>query len=110
MTNGIFEAAIILFFIPLIVSIGAGSTINGTRENQICKFLGDISYPLYITHLPFVYMQIAWIKNHPEAPTSAVVMLTVSLFVVSIAVAYATLKLYDIPVRKWLTENWLKRK
>lgn len=110
MTNGIFEAAIILLFIPLIVSIGAGSTITGTRANHIYKFLGDISYPLYITHLPFVYMQIAWIKNHPEAPTSAVVMLTVSLFVVSIAVAYATLKLYDIPVRKWLTENWLKRK
>lgn len=37
-------------------------------------------------------------------------MLAVSLFFVSIAVAYASLKLYDMPVRKWLTEKWLKRK
>ena len=55
-------------------------------------------------------MQMAWMKAHPDAPTGSVVMLAVSLSVVSIAVAYASLKLYDIPVRKWLTEHWLKRK
>ncbi len=109
-TNGIFEAVVILLFIPLIVSIGAGSKIKGERANRLCTFLGELSYPLYITHLPFIYMQIAWMSNHPDAPTGTVIMLAVSLFFVSIAVAYASLKLYDMPVRKWLTEKWLKRK
>ena len=31
------------------------------------------------------------------------------LFLLSIGIAYACLKLYDIPVRKWLTEKWLKK-
>ncbi len=110
LTNGIFEAATILFFIPLIVSVGAGSSIKGKRAHRICTFLGEISYPLYITHLPFIYMQIAWMKAHPEASTGTVVMLAVSIFFISIAVAYASLKLYDIPVREWLTDKWLKRK
>lgn len=109
-SNGIFEAAVILLFIPFIVSVGAGSTIKGEYANRICTFLGEISYPLYITHLPFIYLQMAWMKAHPDAPTGTMVMLAVSLSVVSIAVAYASLKLYDIPVRKWLTEHWLKRK
>ena len=108
--NGVFEAATILLFIPFILSVGAGSSLKGARAKRICTFLGDISYPLYITHLPFIYMQIAWMDAHPDAPTSAVIMLAVSLFFVSIAVAYASLKLYDIPVRKWLTEHWLKHK
>lgn len=38
------------------------------------------------------------------------VMLNVGVIVVSIMSAWAFYKAYDIPVRKWLTENWLKRK
>lgn len=109
LTNGLFEAVVILLFIPLIVAIGAGSKIKGERANRLCAFLGELSYPLYITHLPFIYMQIAWMSNHPDASTGTVVMLAASLFFVSIAVAYASLKLYDIPVRQWLTEKWLKQ-
>lgn len=68
------------------------------------------SKPRYeISHLPFVYLQMAWMRSHPEAPTGTVVMLAVCVFIVSVGVAYASLRLYDVPVRRWLTEKWLKR-
>ncbi len=108
--NGIYEAACILILIPAIVAIGAGSTVSGKPMTSLCKFLGEISYPLYITHLPLIYMQLAWMSNNPDATTGEAIMVAVAVFVLSIGLAYASLKLYDLPVREWLTEHWLKRK
>lgn len=108
--NGIYEAACILLLIPAIVAIGAGSTVSGKTMTSLCKFLGEISYPLYITHLPLIYMQLAWMSNNPDATTGEAIMVAVAVFVLSIGLAYASLKLYDLPVREWLTEHWLKGK
>ncbi len=106
--NGVYEALVILVALPLIVCMGAGSEMKGGKSTAVCRFLGEISYPLYITHLPFVYIQMAWISNHPNAPLAKVVSLSSLLFIVSLAVAYACLRLYDVPVRRWLGERWLK--
>ena len=57
-----------------------------------------------------MYMLMNWAWSHPDAPGYAHVMVAVGCFFLSIGMAYACLKLYDLPVRKWLTENWLKRK
>ena len=108
--NGIYNAVCILLVFPIVVLMGAGSRIKGERSAKICTFLGELSYPLYITHYPLMYMQMNWAWSHPEAPVYAHVMMSAGCFVLSIAMAYACLKLYDIPVRKWLTDNWLKRK
>ncbi len=108
--NGIYEAACILILIPAIVAIGAGSTVSGKPMTSLCKFLGEISYPLYITHLPLIYMQLAWMSNNPDATKGEAIVVAVAVAVLSIGLAYASLKLYDIPVREWLTEHWLKRK
>ena len=107
--NGIYNAVCILLVFPIVVMMGAGSRIKGERSAKICTFLGELSYPLYITHYPLMYMQMNWAWSHPEAPVYAHVMMSAGCFVLSIAMAYASLKLYDIPVRKWLTDNWLKR-
>lgn len=107
MANGLYEAAVILFVIPLIVITGAGGQLKQARSVRWCRFLGDISYPLYITHLPLIYIQIAWKTNHPDAPTEAVVMVAISLFLVSMGVAYVCYKLYDLPVRQWLRNRFL---
>ena len=107
--NGIYNAGCILILFPLIVIMGAGSHIKGGKSARICTFLGEISYPLYITHYPVMYMQMNWAWNHPDAPLYAHIVVCVSTFIISLGLAYACLKLYDLPVRKWLTEKWFKR-
>lgn len=107
--NGIYNAACILVLFPLVVMIGAGSQMTGARSARICTFLGELSYPLYITHYPVLYMQMNWAWNNPDAPLYAHIVVSVSSVLISIALAYACLKLYDIPVRKWLTDHWLKK-
>lgn len=104
-TNGLYEAVCILILFPLIVMIGAGSSVMGSKSAAVNKFLGDISYPLYITHFPFIYMQIAWANNHQDAPTATHIFVSVCIFLLSIAASYAAFKLYDLPVRGWLRKK-----
>ena len=107
--NGVYNATCILVLMPLVVMMGAGSQIKGEKSVKVCNFLGEISYPLYITHYPLMYMQMNWAWSHPDAPAYAHAMVCIGCFLLSIGIAYACLKLYDIPVRKWLTEKWLKK-
>lgn len=106
--NGMYEALAILIFFPLIVMMGAGSQVSG-KSAKVCKFFGEISFPIYITHYPLMYFQMSWKAAHPEAPMYQHVMLAAGLFILSIFLAYACLKIYDEPVRNWLKEHWLKR-
>lgn len=108
--NGAYETVCVLVLFPLLVMMGAGNSVTGKRSVALCNFLGEISYPLYITHFPLVYMQIAWAKNNPEAPLGTHVFLGICTFLLSIAVAYACMKLYDEPVRKWLGQKLFMRK
>lgn len=107
--NGLYESVCIILFFPLIVSIGAGGSITGKYSIKVCKFLGAISYPLYITHYPLIYLHIAWVTNN-KVPISTGLWGGLVLLIVSVAIAYVSLKLYDEPVRKWLTERFLKKR
>lgn len=109
-TNGLYEAACILLFFPLIISMGAGSSLPGAKSQALNKFLGDISYPLYITHFPFVCMQIAWAEHHQDAPLSTHMAMGVSIVILSVLTAYAAHRLYDLPVREWLKQKLFRAK
>ena len=105
--NGVYCAFVILLVYPAIVAAGAGSELKGTHTTAICKFLGEISYPLYITHYPMIYVQMNWAAQHADAPLGTHIWVAVSIFIASIAIAYASVKVYDIPVRKWLSQKFL---
>lgn len=107
--NGLYCAVIILFVYPAIVAAGAGSPLKGRKTTAVCKFLGLISYPLYITHYPMIYVQMNWAARHADAPLGTHIWVAVSIFVASIAVAYASVKVYDLPIRAWLSARFLRK-
>ena len=107
--DGLFQAACILVLFPLIVLAGAGSKTTDRRSTAVCKWLGDISYPIYITHYPLIYMQMDWVSQHPDAPLWQHIAVGASVVLMAILLAWGLLKAYDLPVREWLTEHWLKR-
>ena len=104
--NGLYDTFCFAIAFPLLVYIGASGEIKGKFTTRLNKFLGDISYPLYMVHYPFIYLYYAWVKNEnltfEESLPGAL-----ALFFGSIALAYVCLKLYDEPVRKWLTKRFL---
>jgi peptidoglycan/LPS O-acetylase OafA/YrhL len=107
--NGIYEAVCIILFFPLIVAAGAGGNIKSNIGKRICKFLGDISFPLYITHYPLIYIYIGWVyKSKPTVTESLPV--AAGLIIMAVVIAWLSLKLYDEPVRIWLRGRFLKSK
>ena len=64
-----------------------------------------MAYPLYVVHLPIVFVHMSWAAAHPEISTSVHVMAGVFTLFISCLVAYASLRLYDEPLRKYLTER-----
>ncbi len=104
--NGLYESLSIIFIFPVIVFLGAGGKIKGKRAESVCKFLGDISYPIYITHYPLIYIYTAWVADHKPTMQQALPFALLT-FVSSFLIAYITLKWYDEPVRKWLKKKVL---
>jgi len=107
--NGLYESVCVIVLFPLIVAIGAGGQIRRNFATKVCKFFGDISYPLYITHYPLIYLYTGWVVKN-KVPMAQGLWMGALLFVVSIAIAYACLKLYDEPVRNWLKKRFLDQK
>lgn len=107
--NGLYESFVIILIFPLIVSIGAGGNITGKRSIKICNWLAAISYPLYITHYPLIYIYTAWVMDN-KVPMQRGLPMGLLLFVVAVAIAYACLKLYDEPVREWLKKRFLMKR
>jgi peptidoglycan/LPS O-acetylase OafA/YrhL len=108
--NGLYEAFTVILVFPLIVSIGAGGVIHHARSAKVCKFLGDISYPLYITHYPLIYTFTAWVTNNHITLGVTGLLTGLAVAIVAILLAYLYLKLYDEPVREWLKRKVLMKK
>jgi peptidoglycan/LPS O-acetylase OafA/YrhL len=106
--NGLYDAACVIFLFPLIILCGAHSNA-GRGMISLCKFTGRLSYPLYITHIPFVYVLTSYsMTRHPSASVKFAWILVLLPFV--IFVAWLVLKYFDEPVRAWLTRRYgLKR-
>ncbi len=104
--NGIYDAVCIIIVFPLIVYLGASGVIQTEGGKKVCKFLGDISYPLYMVHYPIVYFYVAWVSNNKGITLTQALPYAAAILICATVLAYAALKLYDEPVRKWFREKW----
>lgn len=109
--NGFFNVFSILIVFPFVILLGVGSPMHSDSiQMKICKFLGDISYPLYITHYPIMYMQMSYVYTHPRKPYFNSVMVNLGVIVFAFIQAYLCMKTYDAPVREWLTKKLFPKK
>ncbi len=94
------EAAVIIFYFPLLIAMGAGAVVT-PKMQRLCRFSGELSYPLYMTHYAVMWMWGDLARKHNLASNGfgiAVAFGTLSM----IAVGWITLKVYDEPLRSYL--------
>jgi peptidoglycan/LPS O-acetylase OafA/YrhL len=99
--NGLYEALCVILLFPLIVAIGAGDKQVDGPTLRIARFFGEMSYPLYITHYPLMYLYTAWVVERHIAPMQGAIV-GAGVLIVSVILAYISLKAYDEPLRRWL--------
>lgn len=100
--NGVFEAACIIAVFPLVVWYAASGKTTDIASTRICRFLGDISFPLYIVHYPLMYTFYMWLIKTRQYTLYETWPAALAVVTASIILAWLCLKLYDMPVRKWL--------
>ena len=94
------EAAVIVLYFPLLVALGAGATL-GPRAEAFCRFAGNLSYPLYMTHYAVIWSFGAYYESHkPNAAHLALIVVVGTTLL--LAFAYLVMVLYDMPVRAYL--------
>ena len=104
--NGLYESICIIIFFPIIVFVGASGMANKPSSAKIFKFLGDLSYPLYMTHYVLVYFYVAWVSNQTNLSLMDALPAAALTFVGAILLAYLSLKFFDEPIRAWLKKKF----
>ena len=102
--NCLYEFACIAFIFPALVWLGACGTAGGTT-GKVNRFLGELSYPLYIVHYPIMYIFYAWLIKKDIYTISGCWAVALLVIASSISLAYLCLKLYDEPLRRWLSRR-----
>lgn len=104
--NWLTEILVVVFYFPLLVSLGAGSTLSG-QWKKVCRFSGNISYPLYMTHYAFIWIYGNYYtkKNPAVNELTFIIIIGVILMVIF---AYLVMHYVDTPIRRYLTQKWQK--
>lgn len=106
--NALYEVVCVLIVFPFLVFLAASGRTTDSHSTAICKFLGDVSYPLYIIHYPSIYLLFMASRKY-GMEFSQVWPYAILIFVGNILLAWILLKIYDEPTRRWLTKNWMNR-
>jgi peptidoglycan/LPS O-acetylase OafA/YrhL len=106
--NGLYESLCIVLVFPLVVYLGASGEVKSGVSARVCGFLGDISYPIYIIHYPFVYTYTAWAQDN-KIPVAQGWPIALATLVFCVLLAWVCLRFYDVPVRRWLTARYMRK-
>lgn len=96
----IYQLVCLFSFFPGIIWIGARGMVQG-RQQRAVSFLGRLSYPLYATHFPLVYLYIAMVARDgaPYQGYTHPWLLAIVTLVASVLLATLFLLFYDEPLR-----------
>ena len=107
--NSLYEVVCSAVIFPFIVWLGACGKGGDNYTGRINNFLGELSYPLYIVHYPIMYIFYKWLIENRCYTLGDTLGLSALVVLSSGALAYACLKLYDEPVRKWLARKYIQK-
>lgn len=106
--NGLYEVLCVILVFPAIVWMGASDQNISAGTKKVCRFLGDLSYPLYIIHYPLFYLYYAYIGfdgSGVSIPIGEAWPVAIGVSALSILLAWLCMRFYDMPLRKRLSRT-----
>lgn len=106
--NAFYECLVLMMIFPLLILMSAGGKVSNPTEKKICLFLGNISYPMYIIHFPFIYVFRAWAANENKTLQDTESWIYgILIMIICFVSAYLFMRFYERPLRKWLSTKLL---
>lgn len=96
--NGAYDTFCVICLFPAVLYIGACGKIGEGSGGKACRFLGDISYPIYTVHYPLMYLYYNHIWDNGLTIPQAVPFM-IAVFVGSVLLAWLSMKFWDKPIR-----------
>ena len=104
--NCVYEMVCIVLVFPCIVWLTASGATTDKVSTGLCRWLGNLSYPLYIVHYPVMYLFYAWLIDNKLYTLSETWPVVIGVCALNVLLAHVCLKFYDEPVRRWLARSW----
>lgn len=105
--NGVYESVCIGIVFPLLVWLGASGRTTDRFTSWFCRFAGNLSYPLYIIHYPFMYLFYHWMMVSGRHDLSSTWWVVCGVCLWNVLAAYLCWRFYDLPLRRWLANRKL---
>jgi peptidoglycan/LPS O-acetylase OafA/YrhL len=106
--NWLFETACVVVLFPVVLMAGAGSVQPEGWAGGVTRLVGELSYPVYIVHYPFIYLFAHWNwTSHPSRPALSIAVVAMYCGVTLFALALS--RWYDRPLRAWLSRTIFER-
>ncbi|WP_320110684.1 acyltransferase [Draconibacterium orientale] len=105
--SAVTEPLIVLFYFPLLIALGAGSSLSAPLQ-KTCVFMGNISYPLYMTHYAFIWL----FGNYfvAKSPSNQQLVWIILFGTIALVIfAWLVMRFVDMPVRRYLSRKRKER-
>lgn len=101
--NGLYEGLLIVAVFPMLLWLGASEQQIDKKSAKAYTYLGELSYPIYMTHFPIVQLFYSYIRGYGLSirETWHIALL---VFILCLVVGHIVLTLYDIPMRNLLKQ------
>jgi len=104
----VIDPVLVIFYFPILIAICAGQIQQPPIVRNLCKWLGDLSYPLYMVHYPFIWIFMSYVEQHQPSKIQMAIIVTLgSIFLIFFA--YFVFKMLDKPFRQELQNRWIKK-
>jgi peptidoglycan/LPS O-acetylase OafA/YrhL len=98
--NWLVDPLLVLLYFPGLVALGAGARVSA-RWATVCRWSGELSYPLYMVHYPFLWLFLSYLEHEKPAFSTQVALIPVATCLL-LLLAYLVLVGLDAPLRRYL--------
>lgn len=103
--RSIFDVIAMGLIIPLTILLAANSTVTGWSA-KLCRWLGRVSYGVYIIHVPLFLVMLIGLEKLGLNPTiQTFIVAAVASVVTQIAIEF-----YEMPLRRLLTSRFVPKR
>jgi peptidoglycan/LPS O-acetylase OafA/YrhL len=103
--HSVYDPVVVVLLFPIGIAAIAGWELQGLRA-RVARALGVLSYPLYVIHMPCIYIVKNWTDGWRKNEKLVAYGLTISALVI---VSWLIAQFIETPIRRWLSDVRLGR-